>query len=339
MEARPIAEWGLQIAEWRSVLGVGLVGLFATIALADDYSKQAAEVASLSSEQKAELLRKKDRFDKLTDAEKQRLRNLHADLSVSPDAAALERLTRRYCDWLKYLPSRDRDEVLSLPTEDRIKRIKEIVRRQEAQRFSEYVKYHLPKSDQDAIYQFLDSFVARHEKEILDRLRDDDRRRVKNIDDGKARRKTLIQRLPMRRFDSKMPFPSNEETDQMVLSLSKETQSKLDAPGATGRSDRVRELVGAAIMSIAMPPPSEEELRKFFAGLSSEDKGRLEEMDSEKMQQALRYMYRVKQFQGGGRGGSWGGWRGDGPRREDSHGPRPLGPPPGPPPPGFASPK
>jgi hypothetical protein len=327
----------LRIAEWRiPIVGIALAGLSAAAVQADTYADRAAQVASLSSEQKAELLRKKDRFDKLTDVEKERLRALHAELSASSDAAALSSLMGRYCNWLKGLAARDRDEVLSLPADERIKRIKEIVSRQEAQRFSEYVTYHLPKSDQDAIYQFLDSFVAKHEKEIVDRLREDDRRRVKNIEEDKARRRTLIQRLPMRRFDSKMPFPSNEETDQMVLSLSKETQSKLDAPGATGRGDRVRELVGAAIMSIAMPPPSEDDLLKFFASLPSEDKGRLEEMDPEKMQQALRYKYRAMQFQSGGRAGPWGGWRGDGQRRDDSRGPRS---PPGPPPPGFASPK
>jgi hypothetical protein len=180
--------------------------------------------------------------------------------------------------------------------------------------------------------------VASHEKEILARLRDDDRRRIRDIDDEKARRKTLIQRLPMRRFDSKMPFPAPEETDQMVASLSAETRERLDTPAGTDRGERVRELVGAAIMSIAFPPPSAEDLAKFFASLPTEEKGRLEEMDSEQMQRALRYMYRAKHLQGGGRGGSWGGWRGDGRRDEDHDGPR--GPRPGgPPPPGFAIPK
>ena len=330
MAAKRIADCRWRIAEWRiPILGFGLVGLLATAVLADNYSKQAAQVASLSSEQKAELLRKKDRFDKLTDAEKQRLRDLHAELTSSADAATLETVMRNYCNWLRYLPPRERDEVLSLPIEDRIKRIKEIVKRQEAQRLRDYVTYYLPQADHEALYTFLDDFVKDHEKEILDRLDDNEKRWIRRTDDDAARRKALIPKL-MRRFrDSKMPFPSIDEMLVMAGRLSPETQKEIDSQAGAKRDDRVRDLVWAAIGSIAMPPPSEEDLRKFFAGLPSEDKGRLEEMDSEKMQQALRYIWRVKQM-----GGRSGYGRGDGNR-----GPRLPGPPPGPPPPGFASPK
>jgi len=339
MAAKWIAEFGMRIAQWRTaVIGAALLGIGVSVVWADSYAERAATIESLSTEKKAELLRKKQRFDELKDAEKQRLRDLDAQLSAEPNATELKNLMSRYCNWLKNLSSRDRQDVLDLPADKRIERIKEIVRRQEGQRFTEYVTFHLPKEDQEAIYRWLDEFVASHESEILDRLRDDDQRRIRAIDDAKARRKTLIQRLPVRRFDPKMPFPTPSETDQMVASLSAATRERLDAPAGTDRGERVRELVGAAIMSIAFPPPTEEDLTKFFASLPAEDKGRLEEMDSEQMQRALRYMYRAKHFQGGGRGNMWGGFRGDGRRDDDRDGPR--GPRPvGPPPPGFASPK
>ncbi len=334
MAAKWIAECGLRSAEWRTaVIGIALAGLFATVTLADNYSKQAAQVAALSSEQKAELLRKKDRFDKLTGAEKQRLRDLHAELSASPDAATLETVMRNYCNWLRYLPPRDRDEVLSMPTEDRIKRIKEIVKRQEARRLRDYVTYYLPKADHEVLYTFLDNFVKDHEQEILDRLEDNERRWIRRIDDDAARRKALIPKLFHRFRDSKMPFPTIEEMLVMAGTLSPETQKEIDSQTGAKRDDRVRDLVWAAIGSISIRPPSDDELRKFFAGLSSEDKGRLEEMDADGMKKALRYMWRIKQM-----GGRSGYGRGDG-----SRGPRPPGPPPGSrppgPPPGFASPK
>ncbi len=328
MEVRTIANCGLRIADGRTAfLGMVLVGLLATVVLAKSYSDRATEVAKLSSEQKAELLRKKDRFDKLTDAERQRLRDIHAELEASPDNLALKTVMGNYCNWLRNLSSRDRDQVLSLPADERIKRIKEIVSRQEAQRFSDYVRFYLPKSDQQAIYKFLDEFVTTHEQEILDRLDDNERRWVSRIDDEQARRKSLISKLTRQfRGDASMPFPSSDEMASMVKSLSEETRTRLEAPAVADRNSRVQELVGAAIWSIAMPPPSEEELRKLLASLSNEERGRLEEMDPDKMQQALRFMHRAKQFQGG----RWG------PR-----GPRPgppPGPPPGPLPPGFASP-
>jgi len=338
MAARSILDFGLWLSDWRrAAVAAFIVAVGTSVVWADSYAERAATIRSLTSEEKAELLRKKQRFDELKDAEKNRIRDLHSQLSAEPNAAELMNLMGRYCTWLKILTSRERDEVLSLPEDKRIDRIKEIVRRQEGQRFTQYVKYHLPKEDQEAIYKWLDEFVASHEMEILDRLRDDDRRRVRAIDDAKARRKTLIQRLPLRRNDPKMPFPTPEESNQMVESLSVATRERLNKPAVTDRGDRVRELVGAAIMSIAIPPPSDDDLRKLFASLPTEEKGRLEEMDSEQMQGALHFMWRAKHFQGG-RGGPWGGFRGDGRRDDDRDGPR--GPrPAGPPPPGFASPK
>ena len=335
MAARPIADGGLRIADWRwAIAGVAIVCGLASIVWADTYSERATKIASLTSEKKAELLRKKERFDKLSEPERQRLRDLHTELSSSADVATLETVMRNYSNWLKNLQSsRDRDEVLSLPVEDRVKRIKEIVRRQEGDRLREYVRFYLPKADHDALYKFLDEFVKDHEQEILDRLGDSDKRLFGRIIDDGARRKSLIPKLGRHFFgDAKMPFPTIEEMQRMVSTLSPETQKQLDSQAGAKRDDRVRELVGAAIGSIHMPPPSEEELKKFFAGLTSEQKGWLEEMDSDGMRRALVRMWRTNRM---GRMGSRGN---EGPRGSRPFGP-PPGPSPGPPPPGFASPR
>src|SRR5574339_454080 len=113
MAARRHAECRVRSAEWRSALaGMALVGLLSTAVLADNYADRAAEVAKLSSEHKAELLRKKSRFDGLKEPERQRLRDIHAELEASPDNLALKKVMGNYCNWLKNLSSRDRDEVL-----------------------------------------------------------------------------------------------------------------------------------------------------------------------------------------------------------------------------------
>ncbi len=332
MAARTMRDGGLRSAVWRyGALGVGLAVGLASVALADSYADRTAKVAAMTSEQKSELLRKKSRFDGLEEPERQRLRDLHAELEASPDCIALKKVMAHYCNWLRNLSARDRDEVLSLPLEDRIKRIKEIVSRQEAQRLRDYVTYYLPQADHEALYKFLDNFVKDHEREILDRLDENERQWFRHIDDDGARRKALIPKLTRRFRDARMPFPSIDEMRAMAGTLSQESQKQLDTQSGANRDDRVRELVWAAIGSIAMPPPSEEDLRKFFASLPSDEKGHLEEMDPEKMQQVLRYKYRMKQL---------GGWRGDG--RPGPRGPRPgppPGPPLGPPPPGFAIPK
>jgi hypothetical protein len=342
MRPETISDSRFQISSWAALAMVVLLSGLVLTAWADTPAERTKRLADLSPEQKEDLLRKKQRFDALDDAERQRLRELHAELSAAPDAAQLQGVLVRYSNWLKALQPTLRAEVtnVKLPAEKRIERIKEIVREQETKRFSEFVRFNLPPEDLDAIYQWLDRFVEEKERKIMDAIHDDrDRRRIRDIDDDRARRRTLITRLAFRRPDSKMPFPSKDDIHQMVAGLSEATRKELNqTQDADVREGRAYELVFAAIGSIAFPPPSEEELRKFFAQLPAERRSPLENLDPDELQSTLRQMWRMEQFRerGGPPRGSWGGPSrgGDGPR-----GPRP-GPPPSEitQPPGFANP-
>jgi hypothetical protein len=300
---------------------------------ADGYSEDAAKNQALSSDDKAELLRKKQRFDELTEPERQRLRDLHQQLSSSPDAAELKKLMGRYCDWLRNLSSAERAEVLSLPPDKRIERIKQIVRRQENTRFQEYAENFLPQEDRDAVRKWLEAFVLNNEDEIIKHLHGDQRRRVKESDDRQVRSRILMVGLFWRTPGSDMPYPKKEEVEKLVASLSEETRKQLEkVQPSDDRTKGGYQIVRAALASVANPPPSQEELDKFRASLTADQKQRLEEMDADETRRELTRMYRFAKFrQGQGGGIPGGGFRGDGPR-----GPRPGGPPP---PPGFASPK
>jgi hypothetical protein len=347
MRSKPLLDRGLRIADW-TIVGVVVLSVlvFAVAAWADTQAERAARLAKLSPAEKEELLRKKQRFDKLEPEERDRLRRFHESLSAVPDADQLHGVLIRYSNWLKALQPNQRSAILDLPPDQRIARIKELVQIQEGQRFRDFVEYNLPPEDQEAIYKWLDNFVAANERKIIDAIRDDrDRHRIRDIADDQARRRMLITRLGARRFDARMPFPSKEEVNAMVVGLSPETRSELDkAKDPEERQGRSYLLVGAAISSIAFPPPSEEELLKFYAELSAEKRAPLEHLDADQLQPTLRKLYRMEKF--GQQGGPWGGpWRGgprppggDGPRGRGGFGPGALPPPEFQPPPGFASP-
>jgi hypothetical protein len=338
MASRGISDFGFRISDlaWGCVFGLAALAI-TSAAIAETYAERAARVAALSPGEKAELLKKKQRFDALSEEEKQRLRQLHESLSSAPDSQQLQVLLTRYSNWLKGLQPGRRADLLDLPSAERIVQMKEIVREQERQRFSEFVYYNVPDEDQKKIYEWLDGFVLEKEDEILGALRDDrDRRHIRHIDDDRARRRTLITRLGFRRPDSKIPFPSKEEIGELVAGLSETTRKELEkAADAKTRQDREQQLVFGAIWSISFPPPSEEELSKYFAQLSPERRSELENLDRDDLQRSLRRMYRADKL----------GWRGGPPRGGDGfRGSRPG--PPGPPgpdldkqPPGFASPK
>ncbi|HEX5105162.1 MAG TPA: hypothetical protein VFV87_15185, partial [Pirellulaceae bacterium] len=170
----------------RCFIAGGLLGISATLVLADTPAERAASLSKLSPDQKEELLRKKQRFDALDPAEQQRLRELHAALSAGADAEQLHTTAVRYANWLKGLQPGERAEVLSLPADKRIVRIREIVSQQERQRFRDLS--NLPPNDQEFVYQWLDKFVADNEKAILEAIPSyRDRRDIRETKDDRAR--------------------------------------------------------------------------------------------------------------------------------------------------------
>jgi hypothetical protein len=336
MRRNSSAEFGMRIANWGSVITPLVVVLWLTVAvLADTRAERAARLTKLTPAEKEDLLRKKERFEKLEPAERDRLRHLHESLSAVPDADQLHGVLERYSNWLKGLNSAQRSEILDMPPDERIARIKELVRIQEGIRFRDFVDYSLPAADQELIYKWLEKFVAENEKEILDSIRDDrDRRWVREIKDDQARRRHLIMRLPHRWGNSRMPFPSKEEIQEMIAKLSEMTRVAIDkAQDANERQARANQLVGAAIGSIVIPHVNEAELLSFYAALPADKRAPLENLDSEELRMSLRKLWRAEKLreQWGGRGGSRPPG-GDGPRGRG--GPLPdFGQPPG-----FASP-
>jgi hypothetical protein len=322
------AEW------WAAGLATLLIVGLAVVAWADSPAERAEKLAKLSVEEKEELLRKKERFDDLKPEEQDRLRKLHESLESKPDAEQLSTVMKNYANWLKGLQPTQRSEVLSMPADARIEAIKKIVGEQEKQRFLDFAQLFLPPEDQAQIHQWLDDFVATNEKEIMDAFQYDERRRFREIKDDRARRKALILRIGYRRPDS-IPFPSQEEIEQMTTKLTETTRKELEKPSTEEeRSERARRLVYAAIGSIAIPPASEEELRKFYATMPADKRAELEKLDDGHLQRELRKRYRMEKFR------EQAGWRG-GPPRGGGRGPG-GGPPPSPDsnrqPPGFANP-
>jgi hypothetical protein len=279
----------------------------------------AAQIASLSAEQKEELLRKKERFDSLPPAEQDRLRELHKSLASSANAQGLSGVMDRYCEWLKTLTSAQRAELRDLPVDKRIARIKELLQQQAGQRFQEYAG-SLPAEDREAIYRWLEDFVVRNQDEITNQLTFDMKRRLNDAPDEEARKRMLIMGFQYRRPDSQMPMPTQEDFGELLASLSPATRKKLDeAKTPEEKQARARELVRAAIFSRVFPPVSDEELRKFYVSLPADARDRLEGLDPEQTTRELRRMYYYERFRD--RGGPWGGgpWTGFG-------GPRPGGP-------------
>jgi hypothetical protein len=305
--------------------------LAATGSAAETESERAERLKNMTAEQKEELLRKKARFDKLDggDAERERLRELHASIESSPNSAELQQTLARYHAWLGTLSSSQRAEVRDLPPDQRIPRIKELLKQQEVQRFQAFVG-NLDEPDRQAIFNWLGEFVLAHEDEILEVLPREERRRIREMDDLEAKQRTLGFVMGVHRQNPRIPTPTREDLNRLMDALSAETTAQIEQAPATEQPDRIREMIGAAVFSRRNPPVPDDELRKFYNGLKTDQREKLEGLEPEEFKRRLTWLYHTEKrgWQGGrapapGPGSGFGlpgpdrpgeGPRGDGPR-------------------------
>jgi hypothetical protein len=277
------------------VLIVALL-LTRSVLAAESYREQRAKLETMSAEEKEQLQRKKERFEALSQSEQQRLRELHSAVAATAESDQLLAVMSRYNDWLKTLTSAVRAELLSLPPEERIKRIKELKQDQERQRFREFAN-NLPEQDMNIIYSWIEDFVGRNESEFIKRIPPEFRRRLEQQRDGAERRKALVTSLMWRRGDDDSPKPSEADVAELLPKLSEETRKQIDrTTSAEEKLSAVRTLAGAAVLSKVFPPISDEQRQQVFAKLNPVERDRLEQMAPDMMRRELTRMYHAEQF-------------------------------------------
>lgn len=300
-------------------------------------AERRARVAAMSAEEKQELLRKQQRFAEQPAAEQARLRKLHAELKNSPDREQLQEVLERYYAWRATLSPAERAQLDDLPAEQRIAQIRELMNKQEEQRFRKLVQANLLPEDRKAIFDWLTAFVDRHHESIIAALPVEYRPR----EEYNERQRIALAWAMLRRWsqedftkepgESKMPRPSTAEVQELLKSLSPQAgEAMKTVKDANVRIKVAQEWIRAAVMSRNLPPVSQDDLREFYVNQLNElDREKLESLAADERQQALQRMYFEHKFRRGGpgRGRGDGGRDGRGPGREGGRPPGPPGPP------------
>jgi hypothetical protein len=349
--------FGSRIAQSRGLHAAAVCYCAAAFsALSQGYSddsmlaKNAARLSQMSAEQKEDLSRKRLRFEELSAADKQKLRDLHDSISADPNATELLDTVTRYNRWLATLDSPEKSVLLDIKDpQQRIARIKQLMQQQEERRFKQYFA-NLPEEDRATIYKWLGEFVSSRAKEIRERLPPPVRQRLDElVDDEPRRREMLFGSWQRWRREFSLPNPGQDEYTQLFARFSAETQRTIESSAASDLTKepeaerttqrqqalqraRMDELVRTALYSRFFPQISQEELLKFYAGIKSDDPRRreLDGKEGEELRRELQRMYNYESMRGrggpsgppGGRGfgSGWPGGRGGdgrGPRSED----------------------
>ncbi|MBM4000176.1 MAG: hypothetical protein FJ297_11685 [Planctomycetes bacterium] len=276
----------------------------------DDGPSPRERLGAMTAAEKEELQRKERRFRSLSADEQDRLRAMHAEITEAPDADELTRVMTRYYEWLKTLRPGERAEVLSLPPEQRIEKIKGMLEEQSIQRFQRMAASQLGTDDVTLIFRWIGEYVARHDAELYDSLSEDQKRFVGQ--NPRTRRFVLTGALMRKSVNSILV--SDDEVNQLIDGLSPTAKQILQSE--KDRLQRVRIIRGwmeAAASSMfrnggrTTPPPSNEQIMEFVTReLSARDRAFLEGLPAERFRrEAERYYHWHKgrrEREGGGGG-------------------------------------
>ncbi len=274
-------------------------------------------LAKMSPIEKDRLRQQQERFAKLPSEQQANLRRIDAEIESDENSDRLRQIMRSYNDWLSALPSDDRVTLLSLPADQRIDRIKQLLEQQERERFAELFESKLQPSDQKVLIDWVHLLIKQHEKQILQRLTPMELQRLMRVEDTSQRRMLMAMLLRwksrnVRLFELLQPTP--EDLSQLSINLSALARDTLAAARDDEERERLIQMWARAVIdNRARPAASKEELQRFLQEMVTEEQRvYLESLPPERMRFELQRMYISHRFSGGQRPGAG---RGNGGRR------------------------
>jgi hypothetical protein len=307
----------------------------------EELAARQTRIAGLDAGKQQDLLRKFERFEALSAAEQQRLRDLQAQITADPHSQQLLLVLERYHEWLKTITTPQRAKLAELPAKERVDQIEAIQReRRDAQRLEP-----LNRQDMREIGRWIDELVERHRKELVAGIPQRYREWYNRQTDADAKRMALVFRLFGRsRGDEQDSKVTEQDVQRLTEKLSDSARAELakaDSPEA--QRSVVRGWVFASLRRSSSwqrerrgnPVVGDELLQFLQTEVPPAERERLLKKPREEMLQELRKMYFERS--GGPRrsfDGRGDGHRPDGERRDQfRRGPRPrppAGEPPGP---------
>ncbi len=271
------------------------------------FEQQRQRLANMSASEKEALRQQHERFERLSPSEQDKLRQLDAAIADDAQADRLRQVMRSYGEWLRALPSSRRIELLSLPTAERVERVKVLLAEQERQRFQDLLGSKLQLGDQKVLLDWVNGLIGRDEARIMRQLTPMERQRLNNIEDSTQRR---VMMAMMYRWNSgevrlfELLRPTAADLKQLSAQLSPLARDTLVA----ARDDKEREhliqmWVRAVIDSRVRPPVTKEEIQRFLEEhVTAEQRAYLESLPRERMRMELQRLYARHRFGPGKQG-------------------------------------
>lgn len=247
------------------------------------------------------LLEKKRRFDELQPEQQDQLRRLHDQVAHDEQAERLQQVLARYVEWLKTLPSGQRAELLSLPADERIAKIKALMEEERKQQFRRFAEQPPPEEDMKVLVQWFGEFFERHRERILAELPVARREATEKIKGSKPEPVALYFRYLRDRVPdaNERIVPSDEEIKDLESRLSDATKKILEQTPAPQKQFTLFRWIGTSMFNKAAGKASPEELSRFYKeDLTPKEREHLDNLSAEAARRELRFFYFRHQVQG-----------------------------------------
>jgi hypothetical protein len=265
------------------------------------------QIEGLSEVERSRLERNFAEFKKMSEADREKLRQLDRELKQDDrDGGKLRQVMDEYCNWLGTISVSDREELRkTTDPKERVRLVREIRQKQESSTRPEFYGpgrggnprwSGLSRKDLDAVMKVLeqqlrDHVLSVHELQELEKRQD------------LARYAFLLElvvknELPAIRdaIENKKPFQSRfpaAAIDAMAAAVTNEDQRKLLESQKT--SDQLRHLVRMIWVGLGTEysrnKPTEKQLEEYFVTLKGAQQDELMQLPSEHMQRRLSWMY------------------------------------------------
>ncbi len=271
-----------------------------------DLTARRQRVLSMSPDRYEHVLHNRERLAELSPAEQEKLRRLSRALEIAPDAEQLRYVMLRYHEWLRNLSLPQRSELLDLPPNERLAKIKAIRAEQYASIHAETAAGEpLSAADLAHVLKWYTGYLDAHQEQLLAAIPAERRKQIEQLDAAKRRKAILFLMVPRnpnsRAVIASLPPPTAAEISAMIDRLSPGAQASLREAGGVSQQAKllrrwsqasVRHRWEAARLERPMSAIAVEELQHFFeTGLSPQKREELLNLPPDKLQRELRRLF------------------------------------------------
>ena len=259
------------------------------------------EIRAMSAEEKSRLVANLERFEQLSDDEKQRLRQIQLKVDDDANVDELRGVRVRYDQWLSELPYSESVAGRRLPPDQRVERIKKL-RERELQTQLERKDRERSLTDRDwqTIRAWWANFVQRNERQLLAKMPQQMREAIGQLPPERRSERLQLYAVMTRKKHArgKLPIkPTPAEVEELVAALSPDVErrlrsiskpdARLAAIGTWVQSD-MRRRINRAIA----PYVDSKELERFYnEKLSAEQRAKLKDMTERHRRRELAHRY------------------------------------------------